>query len=87
MMKIISVLLLLSAVSFAGVLEAMEDACERNVAEACYELGSIYQGNDGIPKDEIKADKYLAKACDLGHEKSCKKLKKINIQQLGDIDE
>jgi len=87
MMKIICALSCLSVVSFAGVLEAMEDACERNVAEACYELGSIYQGNDGIPADDEKADKYLTKACELGHDKSCLKWKKISIKQPGDIDE
>ena len=87
MIKIVCTLLCVSAVSFAGMIEAMEDACERNVAVACYELGSLYQGNDGIPADAAKVDKYLTKACDLGHDKSCLKSKKINIRQSGSANE
>ena len=80
MKKIILTLLLLSEIGFSGVLEAMEDACESNVAEACYELGTIYKGNDGILIDLTKSKIYYAKACELGHDKSCSKLEKIKIE-------
>jgi len=79
-MKFVYILLLLSGMTVASVLTAMDDACKNNVAEACYELGSIYLGNDGIPADFEESKKYLTKACDLNHDKSCLMLEKINIE-------
>ena len=79
MKKIILTLLLLSEIGFSGVLEAMEDACERNVAEACYELGALYNEEDGILIDLAKSKIYYTEACELGHDKSCSELDKIKV--------
>jgi len=80
MKKILLTLLLLSEIGFSGVLEAIEDACQRNVAEACYELGAIHKGDDGILINLNKSKIYYIKACELGHDKSCSELEKIKIE-------
>lgn len=78
-MKLLYILLACATISSASVLSAMDDACTNNVAEACYEIGAIYLGDDGIPTDLEKSKGYLTKACNLNFDKACSLLEKMNI--------
>jgi len=64
---------LLSASEFS----AMNEACDRGVSTACYELGTIFNGEEGIKPNPEKAEYYLKKACELDHDKACKVLETL----------
>ena len=58
----------------ASELSSMQNACENGMSEACYELGFIFSGEDGLKKDDSQAFFYLKKACELDHDRACKAL-------------
>jgi len=59
---------------YASELSEMQKACDNNSVDACYELGELYSGADGLKQDKEKMKKYLNKACQLGKDKACEKL-------------
>ena len=75
-MKILLHFIILTYSIFASELTTMQDACERGISEACYELATIYNGSDGLIKQIKKAQKYYTKACDLNNDKACSILEK-----------
>ena len=77
-MKFFYAVLILSIITLASEMEAMQNACERGISEACYQLGSIYSGLDGLKPDIEKTKMYYRKACDLDHDKSCLYLEQLN---------
>lgn len=76
-MRSIIVLFICNILLSASELSAMEDACDRGMSNACYELSSIYSGEDGLNKDLQKALFYLRKSCELDHDKACLVLEKL----------
>ena len=74
MKNIIWVCIWNSVVIFASEFQAMENACDNNVAEACEELGYLHQHGQGVEKDIVKAKEYYVRACEYGFQKACKLL-------------
>ena len=58
-------------------MQAMQRACDRKVATACYEFGLLYEEGIGVKSDIGKAKEYYMKACDNGFDKACKRYKKL----------
>ena len=69
--KLVIIFVLLPIVIYTSELTEMENACNRGVAEACYELGMIYNGINNLKKDTEKAKIFYEKACDLDYDKAC----------------
>ncbi|BCD46160.1 SEL1-like repeat protein [Helicobacter suis] len=40
-------------------------------AEACYDLGVMYEKGEGVAKDLQKSEEYFKKACELGYKNAC----------------
>lgn len=76
-MKKIFLLLILGTALFASEFSAMNDACDRGISRACYDLGSIFSGEDGLKENPKMAIRYLKKACELDNDKACKKLEQF----------
>jgi len=76
-MKFLMLIFFMSVMGFASELTAMQDACKRSQSEACYELGAIYSGEDGLKPQLKKSEYYLKKACELDHDKACKLLESV----------
>ena len=70
-MKYVFYLYVFSVFVSASELTSMKNACENGMSEACYELGSIFTGEDGLQKDYTKALFYLRKSCELDNDKAC----------------
>jgi TPR repeat protein len=58
-------------------MKAMEKACQRHVATACYEFGILYEEGIGVKKDIEKAKAYYSQACKDGYDKACTNAKKL----------
>jgi hypothetical protein len=54
-----------------------EDACAKQHAPACVNLGVMYRQGDGVAVDEAKAAGYLRQACDLEFERACGMLNEL----------
>jgi len=79
-MKFIITIIILYTINVeASELSAMKNACSQFVSEACYELGKIYSGEDGLIAHPEKSREYYKKACDLGHDKACLSLDPVRI--------
>ncbi len=59
---------------FPSEIEAMQKACKRDVATACYELGILYEKGLTGEKNITKSNLFFTKACDINFDKACKKL-------------
>ena len=77
MKKLLLFLALVHTSLFASELTDMQDACERNMAGACWELGTIYSGEEGLKPQLEKSEYYLQKACELDNDKACRLLDKV----------
>lgn len=77
MKKLLLFLALMQTILFASELTAMQDACEHNMSDACYDLGAIYSGEDGLKPQLEKSKHYLQKACELDDDKACKLLDEV----------
>ena len=78
MKKLLLLLIFMDTFIIASELTAMQDACENNMAGACWELGTIYSGEEeGLKPQLEKSEYYLQKACELDDDKSCKLLAKV----------
>lgn len=86
MVKILSTLLIASVLSFASELTVMQKACQRGIAEACHDLGILYNGAHGLKADAEKEKSYLMQGCDLDSDKACYDLENIDIQLKNDDD-
>jgi len=82
MKKILITLSLLIISISASELTAMQDACERGMSGACYELGSIFSGEEGLKPQLEKSELYLKKACELDHDKACQLLDTVQKKLL-----
>jgi TPR repeat protein len=58
-------------------MKAMQKACERHVATACYEFGILYEEGIGVNKDIEKAMAYYRQACEDGYDKACTSAKRV----------
>jgi TPR repeat protein len=58
-------------------MKAMQKACQRHVATACYEFGILYEEGIGVKKDIEKAKAYYKQACEDGYEKACRSGQKV----------
>jgi len=63
-----------SILASASELTSMQNACESGMSSACYELGSIFSGEEGLKPQLEKSEHYLKKACELDHDKACQLL-------------
>ncbi len=54
--------------------EFLKIACDLNSVGGCAYLGFMYEHGESVKKDLQKAKEFYQKACNLGYEKSCKKL-------------
>jgi len=79
-MKFFYTLLVLSGISFASELTAMQSACDRGVAEACHDLGLVYNGSNGLEADIEKEKDYLTQGCDLDSDRACEELEKTEMK-------
>ena len=78
MKKLLLFLALVHTSLFASELTDMQDACERNMAGACWELGTIYSGEEeGLKAQLEKSEYYLQKACELDFDKACQLLDRV----------
>ena len=66
--------------SHSSELTTMQDACERNISDACYNLGAIYSGEDGLKPQLEKSKYYLKKACELDNDMACVLLDKVQAK-------
>jgi TPR repeat protein len=58
--------------------------CAKNDAESCYELGSLYAGGRGVPKDAEKANQLWEKACTRGQSRNgCTALGIVYLEGTG----
>ena len=48
-----------------STLAALQAACNRGDARACYDLGDGYERGIGVAKDSARAVPFLVRACDL----------------------
>ncbi len=55
----------------AGEIEEVKDACNAGNAEACTNLGLLYQIGQDLNQSYEKAKMYYDKACDLNHSEGC----------------
>jgi TPR repeat protein len=54
------------------------EACERENAEACFNLGELHQfGLSGVAQDRVKAVALFKKACAIGLPPACENLEKL----------
>ena len=61
-----------------------EASCEKEDAEACYGIGSMfYFFNDTVDQNLVAAFNYFAKGCDLGHYISCDFTAKMYEEGMG----
>jgi TPR repeat protein len=59
-------------------LSIQDKACSQGAVMACFALGTSYStGQNGVPKDAVKAGAYLEKACDGGYSAACNNGKPI----------
>ncbi len=72
--------------TFASELTAMQDACEHNISDICYNLGAIFSGEDGLKPQLKKSQYYLQKACTLNHLKACTLLDEVENRLSGKQD-
>ena len=83
MQYIIPFVLLLSTLSFSAeyrkVLK-LEQACERKIQGACYELGYLYEKGLRVTQNLSIAKKYYKKSCDYGNDTACKDFENIEMQ-------
>ena len=75
-MKLLILIFMLVSVH-ASELTTMQDACERNISDACYNLGAIYSGEDELKPQLKKSKYYLKKACELDNDAACELLDKV----------
>jgi TPR repeat protein len=50
---------------------ALQLACSGGDAKSCFDLGVLYEGGNGVPKDKAKAAGFYRKACDAGSAGGC----------------
>jgi len=74
MKKILFIFMGISSLIFSSEFQAMDNACENNVAEACEELGYLYRYGQGVEQNSVKAREYYVHACEYGFQKACKVL-------------
>lgn len=79
-MRLFYTFFVFATISFASGLTAMENACERGVAEACFGLGVIYSEENGLKIDLEKAKTYYTQACDLNEDRACVALEKLSSE-------
>ena len=48
-----------------------DEKCTTGVAQACFELGKVYEQGLGVEKDKLKAKEFHSKACELGDGRGC----------------
>jgi TPR repeat protein len=48
-----------------------EDACEKGIAVGCFDLGTLYDMAEGVPRDPARLDALWRKACDAGVLRGC----------------
>ena len=77
-MKFLMLIFFMSVMGFASEFSAMEKACDRKVATACYELGSLYEEGLGVEANSTKAKEYYNKACENEFDKAC-----LSIENIG----
>ena len=77
MKKLLLFIALVQTFIMASELTAMQDACENHMAGACWELGTIYSGEEGLKPQLEKSKFYLQKACELDYDKACQLLDKV----------
>lgn len=80
MKRIFLITVLISVLSLASELSAMQKACDNKVATACYEFGLLYEQGLAVEKNKSKAKEYYDKACDYGYDKACQKFEKIEVE-------
>lgn len=54
-------------------------ACDVNIADACFAVGEMYQTGRGIAKDTEKATVAFQRACNGGLQKACEALKAVSV--------
>ena len=59
-------------------MQAMQKACSKKVATACYEFGLLYEEGIGVKSDIGKAKEYYMQACNNGFDKACKRYKRLH---------
>ena len=75
-------ILIVQTFTFSSELTAMQNACERNISEICYDLGAIFSGEDGLKPQLMKSQYYLQKACSLNHIQACTLLDEVENRLL-----
>lgn len=63
--------------------EVNEVLCERGVAQACHNLGVIFELGKSLPEDLPRAAGAFSKGCDLGLSGSCTALGMMYVQAMG----
>lgn len=76
MKKILEIYICSSIFMFASEFSAMQKACEKKMATACYELGLVYENGFSGDKNTTKAKLYYMDACQYGYDKACNALDK-----------
>lgn len=69
-MKFLLVIILINVAS-ASEFTAMQEACDNQIATACYEFGFLYETGVWVDKDMNKAKEYYLKSCEYGYDKAC----------------
>ena len=84
-LKIIMILVIIGSFVSGGEriskqMQAVYNACDNNIATACFELGELYREGVGVDSDLSIAKAYYIKACDGGFDQACFKLEKLQEQ-------
>ena len=58
-------------------IKSLEQACNRNIARRCFDLGDSYYNGEGVKQDYSKALTYYEKSCHLDYGDACKKVGEI----------
>ena len=59
---------------FAKAVKYLRIACDYNITNGCFYLGTLYEAGKGVEESDELAEKYLKKACLYGNVRACSQL-------------
>jgi len=54
-----------------GAMALFKQACEKNDARGCLEVGALYIYGAGVPQDPVEGHRWVERACQMGSENAC----------------
>lgn len=76
-MKKIFIFFILNNILFSSEFQAIQQACDKKVATACFEFGLLNEKGLGVEQNSTKAINYFTKGCEYGYDNACKALDRL----------